>query len=99
MEKNTDTISLGGNIALSGFNNIEKAKLFVIRKIVGNYVKQLMEKRNDYEKLDITLEGDETNPKLKVEASFAGNPITEESSGTNLFVTLNECLNRILEKA
>ena len=49
-EPNKNSISLGGNIELNGFQDIENAKLVVLKKIIGNYVKQIQEKKSDYEK-------------------------------------------------
>lgn len=92
-----DTVSLGGNIQLNGFQNIEGAKMIVLKKIIGNYVKQMQEKKKDYEKLVITLEGDENNAKIKAELTAGGNFIGEDTQN-NMFVALNGALKKIAEQ-
>ncbi|MEK6907081.1 MAG: hypothetical protein AABW45_00995, partial [Nanoarchaeota archaeon] len=50
-----DTLQLGGNISLAGFKELEPAKMVVIKKITGNYVKKMMEKTNKFESLHLHL--------------------------------------------
>ncbi len=97
MEQNKGTISLGGNIQLNGFQNIEGAKMIVLKKIIGNYTKQIQEKKSDYEKLTVTLEGDENNAKIKVELT-AGKSFIGEDSQNNIFIALDNSLKKIIEQ-
>jgi ribosome-associated translation inhibitor RaiA len=97
MEQNKETISLGGNIQLNGFQNIEGGKMIVLKKIIGNYTKQMQEKKSDYEKIVITLEGDENNAKIKAELT-AGTTFVGEDSQNNIFVALDNALKKIIEQ-
>jgi len=96
-QQSKETISLGGNIELNGFQNIEGAKMIVLKKIVGNCVKQIQEKKSDYEKLAITLEGDENNAKIKAELT-AGSNFTGEDTQNNIFTALDNALKKIIEQ-
>lgn len=96
-EEPKETISLGGNIELKGFQNLEKAKQIVLKKIIGNYVKQMQEKKSDYEKIAITLEGEETNAKIKAELT-AGTIFIGEDTQNNIFAALDNALKKIIEQ-
>jgi len=92
--ENKETISLGGNITLNGFQNVERSKMIVLKKMIGNYVKQIQEKKTDYEKIAITLEGEN---KVKVELT-AGTPTTAEVTQNNIFAAIDATLKKILEQ-
>ena len=94
-EQNKETISLGGNIELNGFQNIEGAKMIVLKKIIGNSTKQIQEKKSDYEKLKITLEGNIT---IKAELTAGGNKTLGEDTQNNIFTALDGALKKILEQ-
>ena len=96
-EQNKEAISLGGNIELNGFQNIEGAKMIVLKKIIGNSTKQMQEKKSDYEKLKITLEGDE-NITIKAELTAGGNSILGEDTQNNIFSAIDGSLKKILEQ-
>lgn len=93
-----ETISLGGNIELNGFQNIEKAKLVVLKKIIGNYAKQMQENKSDYKKLVITLEGNESNAKIRSELIAGNNSIRGNDTQNNIFVAIDGSLKKILEQ-
>jgi ribosome-associated translation inhibitor RaiA len=97
-QPNKETISLGGNIELNGFQNIEGAKMIVLKKVIGNYVKQMQEKKSDYENLKITLEGDENNATIKAELKAGGSQIATEDTQNNLFVATDNALKKIIEQ-
>ena len=50
-----EAMQLGDKIKLVNFHTLDKDKLIVIRKIVGNFVKNLQERNPDFEKLDLVL--------------------------------------------
>ena len=58
-----DTMQLGGNIELNGFNELERSKLVVVKKIVGNYAKEFSDKTR-FDKLSLTLALDGTEFKI-----------------------------------
>ncbi len=93
-----DSVSLGGGIQLNGFKGIEAAKMIVLKKMIGNYVKQIQEKREDYEKISITFEGDKNNVNIRLELSAGGNNIKAEESQNNLFTTTDNAFKKLLEQ-
>ncbi len=96
--KNKETISLGGNITLNGFQNIEGGKMIVLKKVIGNYTKQIQEKKANYEKITITLEGEENNATIKAELTAGGSQTLAEDTQNNIFVALDSALKKILEQ-
>lgn len=97
-KESKETISLGGNIELNGFQNIEGAKMIVLKKIIGNYVKQIQEEKNDYDGLVITLKGDENNANIKVELIAGGSSIAGEDTQNNIFLATDNALKKIIEQ-
>ncbi len=97
-DQNKETISLGGNIELDGFQNVDKSKLVVLKKIIGNYARQMKEKRSDYEKLVMSLEGNETNAHIKAELIAGGNSIVGEDKKENIFMAIDDALKKIIEQ-
>ena len=95
-QKNKETISLGGNIQLNGFQDMQGAKMIVLKKIIGNYTREIQKKRSDYEKLTVTLEGDENNATIKAELTAGSNSITGEETKKNIFVAIDCALKKII---
>lgn len=92
-----ETVELGGNITLTGFTNLDKAKLIVLKKMVGNYAKTIEEKKK-FEKLSLTMTKEENNPKIKAEVIVEGRKINSETKEDNLFVALDKTLKEIINK-
>ena len=56
MSDNTDeTLVLGGNIELSGFNTLDPGSMLILKKIVGNNVRKLASKTSNLQKVSITM--------------------------------------------
>jgi hypothetical protein len=91
------SIKLGGGIELDGFD-VEKAHLVVIKKMVGNYAKEMTEKAQGFEKVVVSLnkEGDSYN--IKAELTDSGNQISADSSEKNLFMALDKALKEVINK-
>lgn len=47
-------MELGGNIVLSGFKEVDRPTMVIVKKIVGNFVKQVSQ-ANGFNKLEVTL--------------------------------------------
>jgi ribosome-associated translation inhibitor RaiA len=88
-------ITLGGNIELDGFDTVEPGALVVVKKIVGNYAKQMSEKRTDFEKLTVGLSsiGDEFTVKATLKA---GGEFKAEEHAVNMFFAMDKSLKKIL---
>lgn len=93
-----DTVSLGGNITLNGFKDLEKAKLVVLKKMIGNSVKEIQEKKSDYESIAITFEGDESNATIKIDLTAGGNTLSGEDNQNNIFMALNGALKKVTDQ-
>ena len=91
-----DTVTLGSNIELTGFKEIDGATMIVMKKMVGTYVKNISEKAKKFEKINITLESKENdNFQLKVTLVDEGNEIKAEESSNNLFYALDSVLKKV----
>ncbi len=92
-----DTIQLGGNIELSGFKDIDRGKMVVVRKIVGNYAKIMSEKNSNFSKLKVNISGEGDDLKINSEMAADKN-YTGEEAGNNLFVVLDSALKKIVSQ-
>ena len=98
--ENSDHIVLGGNIELSGFKEIDGSSMIVIKKIVGNYVKNISEQNKDFEKLHLVMKEIHKTPKsekyeMHAKATVAGKVITAEVTEMNLFVVVDQVLKKL----
>ena len=50
-----NSITLGGNIELSGFSNLDGGQIIVLKKIIGNYVNRIGTITSNFEKLNMTM--------------------------------------------
>ncbi len=90
-----DVLKLGGNIELSGFNNLDRGLMTVLKKIVGNHVKLMNEKCSKFEKLRLDIkEGYELNAELIND----GQSICASISDNNLFVAVDMVLKEVRDK-
>jgi hypothetical protein len=86
-------LELGGGIFLDNFEEIEPGKLIIVKKIVGNYTKDISEKVKGFKKITVNLEeGKEYKIKIGIEAS---EKFVAEGEKENLFFALDEALSGI----
>lgn len=93
-----ELIQLGGNIQLSGFNNMEKLNNIVINKIIGNYVKKFRDHSEGFENLHLRLKpvhGSNKKVELHAKAINHGKILTSEIIDMNLYVALDKVLKKI----
>lgn len=88
------TIELGGNIKLIGFKEIEPAKLIVIKKVVGNYAKQISEKIGEIQELAVEMQDTEVKSTLK----YQDKTLESKDKDKNLFFCLDKALAKIKEQ-
>ena len=50
-----EDLQLGGNITLGGFKEVEPAKMVVVKKMVGNYIKRVQDKDVGFEGVLINM--------------------------------------------
>lgn len=89
-------MELGGNIELENFDNIDPAKLIVIKKFVGKYTKTISEKQGEFKKLVVTLTPD-SNYEIKA-ISYGNKDYGVIVSGPNLFFVLDKVLSELDKK-
>ncbi len=96
---NIDMMQLGGNIQLIGFREIEPAKMIVVKKLVGNYVKKIEEKTHQFEKIAVHLKHVHNSEyEIQTKVLVAGKPYNSELTNYNLFVALDKTLSKVLEE-
>ncbi len=89
-------LELGGGIFLDNFEEIEPGRLIIVKKIVGNYTKNISENLEGFEKITISLEkGNSYKVVVKVNA---GKELISEGEKENLFFALDEALSGINEQ-
>jgi len=94
-----ETIELGGNIKLEGFSDLEPAKLIVVKKITGNYVRKMQEKNQDFEGLNLHLKPvHESKIEVQGKVLVKGKPHNSEITDFNLFFVLDKVLAKLLEE-
>ena len=94
------TLELGGNIALTGFNEVDRGEMVVVKKIVGNYAKKFSEAYSDFQKLSLTMKSvhkTEGSQKYEMHSMLVlgGNQHTSETTDRNLFIALDTVLKGI----
>lgn len=94
-------IQLGDRISLSGFKEEDGSTMVVVRKMVGNHVKRLMEDVPNFQKIELTLKKvhrhpDGTGGKNEIHVKLiADNVHATEVTDFNLFVGLDKALRKV----
>ena len=92
-------IQLGGNIRLSGFSELERSDLTVVKKIVGNYAKKISETADSFQELSLTLKKIHNNTyEINGKVIAKGGPYTSSETDNNLFFALDNVLKNIFEQ-
>ena len=97
-ENSEELIRLGGNIELSGFNNIKDINNVVLNKIIGNHVKKCEDVSENFESLHLRLKsihGDNGKMELHAKAIDNGSVYTSEIVDRNLYFALDTVLKKI----
>ncbi|MBI2671295.1 hypothetical protein HYX18_04960 [Candidatus Woesearchaeota archaeon] len=91
-------IQLGGNITLDGFE-LEPSTLVIVKKIVGNYAKNIYTNISNFENLSIKLK--QNHPIKEIESSLLidNNEVSVVASDPNLFFALDRSLAMLVKKA
>jgi ribosome-associated translation inhibitor RaiA len=94
------TISLGGQIELSGFSDLDPAQMIVVKKVIGNYARRFTELTTKFEKLAVTLKvihEREKSEKYELHARLLdnGTQIVAEDTDRNLYFALGNLLKKV----
>ncbi len=90
----------GGNIFLSGFTEIDKPSMVIVKKIVGQYAKKFSTASESFESLKMSLkpvhktEGSEKY-EIKIKVMDSGKPFNIEITDRNLLSALGEGLRKM----
>ncbi|MBI1969483.1 hypothetical protein HYS48_02205 [Candidatus Woesearchaeota archaeon] len=98
-EEGSDILRLGGNIELAGFRSVDRGKMVVVKKMVGQYAKLMSERAENFEKLHVVISG--SSEAFALEAKMlhnGGREIASQGSDANLFFALDKCLGKITEQ-
>jgi len=95
------TIELGGNIILTGFKELDRSSMVIVKKLVGSYSRKISTASKNFEQLSIVLKrihGTEEAMKpedkfeINVKAIDNGKIFSSEITDFNLFITLDNAL-------
>jgi hypothetical protein len=100
MENPTDTTSLGGNIQLTGFKDLDNSSMIILKKIVGNYARRFSEICQKCDLLHLTMKAiheREKSEKYELHAQLLakGQSYNSEVVDRNLFFALDSVLKKI----
>jgi ribosome-associated translation inhibitor RaiA len=97
-----ETISLGGNIELSGFKEFDRGTMVVVKKIVGNNTKKISTLMPNFEKISLHLKkihGESEQEKglfeLHAKLFIGGKQYLAESNERNLFFALSDVFQKL----
>jgi|SRR3989338_9417434 len=99
MEETTENrnIELGGKITLSGFHTVDPGKLVVVKKVVGNYVKKMEEKTQNFENISIHLKTVHNSEfEIQVKLAANGKAYSSDVTNFNLFFAMSKALDKII---
>lgn len=93
-------IELGGNITLSGFQGIDGGSMIILKKIIGNCVRRISDKTNQFEKLNLhvkNVHSNETNKIYELQGKLinGGEVYSSEISERNIFVAVDSVLKKM----
>jgi len=91
-------IELGGNITLDGFKESEPSTLVIVKKIVGNYAKNIYTNINNFENLSVFLRESENLKEVETKLLIKDIAYSATATDTNLFFALDKSLSQLLQK-
>ncbi|MBT5021218.1 hypothetical protein HOK51_02945 [Candidatus Woesearchaeota archaeon] len=96
-----DIMTLGGSIELTGFKDLDRGALVVLKKMVGNHVRKMTEVNSGFEKLTMTkknVHGSDKKVEIQAKLILNGKPINREETDFNLFFTVDRVLTSLQEE-
>ncbi|MBS3153444.1 hypothetical protein J4426_02685 [Candidatus Woesearchaeota archaeon] len=97
VEESAGNIELGGKITLSGFSSVEPGKMVVVKKIIGNYVKKMEDRTENFESVIVHLKVVH-NSEFEIQAKLAANGQSYNAGVTdfNLFFAISRAMDKII---
>ncbi len=98
-----DTMKLGGNIELNGFSKLDGGTMVILKKIVGNHARHLLDIGSRFEKLSLTMnvpkEVEKANDRsmYDIQGVFTEGQkeYSFESKASNLFVAVDDVMKNM----
>ena len=95
-----DTLTLGGNIELSGFSQLDSGSMVILKKIIGNYAKKIAERSSNFEKIKITMKPVHERERsglyeIHGHLFMGGKPVVSEETDRNMFFAVDKVLKRL----
>lgn len=101
MEKENNVLEdeqvLGGDIRLVGFSILDSDEMLVVKKIVGNYVRDFSDTLDDYKGLDVYLDEHEDDYTIELDLEFGDTLESVSVDHENVFVGLDNGLKEMEE--
>lgn len=89
-----NVLKLGDFIELVGFDNVDGGSMIIIKKMIGNSIKELSERVRDFERFSVHLVQSGGFAMHGV-MTVGGREIEAESKGSNLFIVMDGLLKSI----
>jgi ribosome-associated translation inhibitor RaiA len=99
-----EDINLGDVITLKGFNEEEGSTMIIVKKMVGSYIKKIMDDHREFQESIVTLKrihehqekGEAKGGKSEVHVKInAGRVFAAENTDFNLFVALDKAFKKV----
>ncbi len=95
-----DTVTLGGNIELSGFHDFDGGSQIILKKIIGNYAKRFSEICDRFELLKLQMKKVHEREKSEIYEIHGmvldgGKHFNASTSDPNLFFALDRVLKKL----
>ncbi|MBI2664619.1 hypothetical protein HYX10_04740 [Candidatus Woesearchaeota archaeon] len=95
-----DTLTLGGNIQISGFKDLEAAQMVVLKKVIGAYARKFGNKCKNMELLKLTMKKvheQEHSEMYELHALVVdgGKKYSSEVTDRNLFFAVDSALKKV----
>jgi len=93
-----DILELGGSITLSGFKEIDRGSMAILKKIIGNYAKKFSETCEQFESLSLTIKTvsrDSHKFEMHGKVLDNGKVFTTEVVDHNLFFVVDKALKKM----
>ncbi|HLD88963.1 MAG TPA: hypothetical protein VI894_02030 [Candidatus Nanoarchaeia archaeon] len=88
-------VELGGNIVLSGFQDMDGGTMIILKKIIGNYARKFSDATQNFEKLIVSLNPQNSEYFVDVQLMHDGSSITSQFSDKNIFFAIDNVMKKI----
>ncbi|MBR9675458.1 hypothetical protein GOV05_00425 [Candidatus Woesearchaeota archaeon] len=95
MTQNSETIQLGEKIVLGGFSEVDGASMIILKKIIGNYTRRLIESNPGFEKIEISLDQKKTGFETMISLTIKKEAKEYANKDKNLFVSIDGAFKKI----